>query len=68
MELVYFRDTLEDNADPQYGIQMDGDEPCILCLCCGSTVDYGDYTILERLPWQDISGHIKSDKCKKHAV
>ncbi len=68
MELVYFRDTLEEGAEPQYGILMDGDEPCILCLCCGSTVDYGDYSILERLPWQNISEFIKSGKKRKYVV
>ena len=68
MELVYFRDTLEDNAEAQYGILMDGNEPCILCLCCGSMVDYGDYTILGQLPWQNISELIKRSNNRKYVV
>ena len=59
MELVYFRDNMEDSADPQYGILIDEDSSRILCLCCGGVLEYGDYEIIERLPWKDISGLIK---------
>lgn len=46
MELVAFRDTLEDNADVHYGILTDEDE--IICLCCLGKVEKGDYKIVER--------------------
>lgn len=68
MELVYFRDTIEDGADPQYGILMDGDSPHILCLCCGGVLEYGDYKILKRLPWKDVSSLIKQNKREKYVV
>lgn len=68
MELVYFRDTLEDNADPQYGILTDGDSPSVICLCCGGVLEHGNYEIIKRLPWQDLSGLIKQSAQSKYVV
>ena len=44
MKLVYFKDLLEDNSIPQYGILLDDEN--ILCLCCYGIVEKGDYEIL----------------------
>lgn len=68
MELVLFKDDLEDQADPQYGIVADGDKPNVICLCCGSTLEYGDYIIIEHLPWQDLSTLVKRNKQQKYVV
>ncbi len=57
MELVLFQDKWKEE-DPQYGILMDRDEPEIICLCCGATVEFGEYEILERLKWIDLSSII----------
>ena len=38
MELVLFKDLLDDDAEPQYGLLEDRDEPSVVCLCCGSEV------------------------------
>lgn len=59
MELVLFKDLLEEDAEPQYGFLEDRDEPSVYCLCCGSPIEFGDYEILESLPWLDLSGLIK---------
>lgn len=61
MELVLFRDTLEEDATPQYGILTEDDEPEIICLCCGSTVEFENYEILERVSWLDISELLKKE-------
>lgn len=58
-ELVLFRDTLDDNPEPEYGILMDTDEPEVICLGCGSTIEFGDYEIIERLPWENLSEYLK---------
>lgn len=58
-ELVLFRDILEDDSEPQYGILMDTDEPEVICLDCGSTIEFGDYEILKRLPWENLSEYLK---------
>lgn len=55
MELVLFKDALEDEAEPEYGILEDRDEPSVICLGCGTAIEFGEYEILERLPWQDLS-------------
>lgn len=68
MELVYFRDTLEDNAEAQYGILMDGDSPSVICLCCGGVLEHGDYEIIKRHPWRDLSGLIKESAQSKYVV
>lgn len=44
MKLVYFKDLLEDDADPQYGILLEDDT--ILCLCCLGIIEKEDYEIL----------------------
>ena len=49
-ELVYFVDTLEENATPHYGILLPSGN--IICFCCGGEVEPDDYEILERnIPW-----------------
>ncbi len=68
MDLVLFKDLLEDDAEPQYGLLEDRDEPSIVCLCCGSTVEFGDYEILERLPWIDFSSAVKQAAKSKYVV
>lgn len=68
MELVLFKDTLEENAEPQYGLLEDRDEPSVVCLCCGGEVEFGDYEIIERLPWQDLSTAIKQSEENKYVV
>jgi len=44
MKLVYFRDTIEDDATPQYGIL--NDENDVICLCCGGLIERGEYEII----------------------
>lgn len=58
-ELVLFRDTLDENPEPEYGILMDTDEPEVICLGCGSTVEFGDYEIIKKLPWENLSEYLK---------
>lgn len=49
-ELVYFVDTLEENATHHYGILLPSGN--IICFCCGGEVEPDDYEILERnIPW-----------------
>lgn len=43
--LVLYRDTLEDDATPHFGIRFDND--WILCLCCGGWVEPEDYEIIK---------------------
>lgn len=45
MRLVLFRDLLEDDSDPQYGVVLADDT--ILCLCCYGILEQEDYEILE---------------------
>lgn len=68
MELVLFKDLLEDDAEPQYGLLEDREEPSVICLCCGSAVEYGDYEIIEHLPWMNISSAIKQAQKNKYVV
>ena len=68
MELVLFKDLLEDDAEPQYGLLEDREEPSVICLCCGSAVEYGDYEIIEHLPWMDFSSAIKQAQKNKYVV
>lgn len=56
-KLVYFRDTLEDNSEPQFGIVLDDEH--ILCLCCGGILEKGDYEILRSYKWLDFSKAMK---------
>ena len=58
-KLVYFRDTFEDNSDPQFGIVLDDEH--ILCLCCGGILEKGDYEILKRCKWFNFSEEMKDD-------
>ena len=55
MKLVLFKDLLEENAMPQYGILTDGDRPEVICLCCGGLLEFENYKILEELPWDNLS-------------
>ena len=66
MELVLFKDDLEDQADPQYGLLEDRDEPSVICLDCGATIESGDYVIIERLPWYNLATLLK--KQQKYVV
>lgn len=68
MELVLFKDLLKDDAEPQYGLLEDRDEPSIVCLCCGSTVEFGDYKIIEHLPWIDLSSAVRQTETSKYVV
>ena len=68
MELVLFKDLLEDDAEPQYGLLEDREEPSVICLCCGSTVEYGDYEIIKHLPWIDFSSAVKQAQKSKYVV
>lgn len=55
MVLVYFRDLLEDDAEPQYGVLNEEDDySYVICLKCGGVFEYGDYEIIKRLSWSDI--------------
>ncbi len=58
-ELVLFRDTLDENPEPEYGILMNMDEPEVICLGCGSTIEFGDYEIIKKLPWENLSEYLK---------
>ena len=68
MELVLFKYLLEDDAEPQYGLLEDRDEPSVICLCCGSAVEFGDYEIIERLAWQDLSSAVKQSRKNRYVV
>lgn len=55
MVLVYFRDLLEDDAEPQFGVLNEEDDySYVICLKCGGVFEYGDYEIIKRLSWDDI--------------
>ena len=45
MRLVLFKDLLEDDATPQYGIVLE--DNTILCLCCYGIIEEEDYEILK---------------------
>lgn len=44
--LVKFKDTLENDAEVHFGILLDDNS--IICMCCGGTVEDGDYEIVEK--------------------
>lgn len=46
VQLVKFIDTLEREAEEHFGILFEDGN--ILCMCCGGTVENGDYEIVER--------------------
>ena len=54
-KLVYFKNTFDN--EPQYGIMLDNEN--ILCLCCGGIIEKGDYEILERCEWFNLSQAMK---------
>lgn len=62
MKFVLFKDLLEANSTPQYGIAGDSEKPEVICLCCGGTVEYGDYEILRVIPWTEAATLFRSDK------
>ena len=63
-ELVIFKVIYDENADHEYGILNDHDEPDVICLASGVTVLFGEYEIIERVDWFDISDLIR-EKFKK---
>ena len=44
-ELVLFKDTLEDNAEPHFGFLLN--DNTILCFCCGGIIEEDDYKIIK---------------------
>ena len=56
--LVYFRDLLENESPPHYGILFENG--FILCLCCGGYVEPKDYEII-----QDFGGFAYLDDTLK---
>lgn len=44
--IVFFKDNLEDNPKTNAGLLLDDEN--VICLCCGSIIEKGDYTIIER--------------------
>lgn len=55
MELVLFKDLLEDDAEIRYGVLNEEDDyPYVICLEYGGVFEFGDYEILKRLAWGDI--------------
>ena len=63
-ELVDFKVIYDENADHEYGILNDRDEPDVICLSSGVTIEFGEYEIIERVDWFDISDLIR-EKFKK---
>ena len=45
--LVKFKDMTDDSTDINFGILLDDGN--IICMCCGETVEEGDYEIVEKL-------------------
>lgn len=46
--LVFFKDTFEENSEINSGLLLDDGN--IICLCCGSILKKGDYTIIKKHP------------------
>lgn len=46
--LVFFKDTFEENPEINSGLLLDDEN--IICLCCGSIIEKGDYTIIKKYP------------------
>ena len=63
-ELVIFKVIYDENADHEYGMLNDRDEPDVICLSSGVTIEFGEYEIIERVDWFDISDLIR-EKFKK---
>lgn len=64
-ELVIFKVIYDENADHEYGILTDRDEPGVICLLTGVTVEFGEYEIIERIEWFDISDLIRQKFIKE---
>lgn len=58
-ELVIFKVIYDENTGHEYGILNDRDEPDIICLSTGVTIEFGEYEIIERVDWFDISDLIR---------
>lgn len=55
MELVLFKDLIEEDAKPKFGVlNEENDYSYVICLECGGVFEFGDYEILKRLSWNDI--------------
>ena len=63
-ELVIFKVIYDENAGHEYGILNDRDEPDVICLSSGVTIEFGEYEIIEGVDWFDISDLIR-EKFKK---
>ena len=50
--LVFFKDTLEENPEINSGLLLDDGN--IICLCCGSIIEKGNYTIIKKHPLFEI--------------
>lgn len=50
--LVFFKDTIEENPEINSGLLLDDGN--IICLCCGSIIEKGDYTIIKKNPLFEI--------------
>ena len=64
-ELVIFKVIFDENADHEYGILNDRDEPDVICLSTGVTVEFGEYEIIEKVDWFDISDLIRKKFIKE---
>lgn len=51
-DVVRFKDILEINSDPHFGILFE--DETILCLCCGGIIEKGDYKILEHISFGEV--------------
>lgn len=66
MELILFKDLLEENAEPKFGVLNEEDDySYVICLECGGVFEFGDYEIIKRLSWSDIKIIEKSKRKKK---
>ena len=43
--LVKFKDTIENDSEIHFGILLDDGD--VICMCCGGTVENGDYEIVQ---------------------
>lgn len=50
--LVFFKDNLEENSIPHFGLLTADNN--IICLCCGGIVEPENYTILEYCGTEDL--------------
>lgn len=56
--LVFFKDNLEENPKTNAGLLLDDGN--VICLCCGSVVEKGDYTIIKKYHtiYMDIANEV----------